>query len=104
MDLWFVVHNLEKFSSNPDKSHFEYFVHLLRYIRDNKNLGFRYYAKIHDAPLYDLLRQDIINTENQLMLLYDYICLGYLDTGISTGVYIVFIKVDQLIISHMFQV
>ena len=39
VDLIFAVHNLEKFSENPGKVHFEGLVHLLRYIRDNNNLA-----------------------------------------------------------------
>ena len=42
----FSVHKLAEFSSNPDNVHFEGLVHLLRYIRDNKKLGLKYYAKI----------------------------------------------------------
>ena len=34
----YAVHKLAKFSSNPDKLHFEGLFHLLRYIRDKKNL------------------------------------------------------------------
>ena len=40
----FAVHKLAKFSSNHGKVHFEGLVHLLRYIRDNKTLGLKYYA------------------------------------------------------------
>ena len=73
MDLCVVVHNLAKISSNPGKVHFEVLVHLLRYIRDNKNLGLRYYAKIEGESISDLLIQDSINTENQFMVFYDSI-------------------------------
>ena len=69
--LGFSIHKLENFSSNPGEVHFEGLVHLLRYIRDNKNLGLKYSANIEDVPLSDLLRQDIIKTENQLTVLYD---------------------------------
>ena len=41
LDLSFSVHNLAKFSANPDKVHFEGLIHLLRYIRDNKTLGLK---------------------------------------------------------------
>ena len=51
VDLFFSVQKFSKFSSNPGKVHFEGLVHLLRYIRDNDNLGLIYYAKIEDAPL-----------------------------------------------------
>ena len=73
MDLCFALHNLEQFLSNTVKVKFEGLVHLLRYIRDNKNLRLKYYAKIEEAPLYDLLRQAIIKNENQLMVFSDSI-------------------------------
>ena len=44
VDLSFAVHKLAKFSDNPGKVHFEGLVRLLRYIRDNKTLGLKYYA------------------------------------------------------------
>ena len=44
VDLSFTVHKLAKFSSNPGKVHFEGLALLLRYIRDNKTSGLKYYA------------------------------------------------------------
>ena len=67
VDLSFAVHNLEKFSANPGKVHFEGLLHILRYIKYNKTLGLKYYADMNDAPVSDLLRQASIKTENQLM-------------------------------------
>ena len=69
VDLSFAVHKLEKFSLNPGKVHFEVLVHLLRYIRENMTLGLNYYADIKDAPLYELLRQANINTDNQFIFI-----------------------------------
>ena len=63
-------------------------VHLLRYIMDNKTLVLNYYDKMKDVPLYDLLRQNIIKTENQLIVFSDYIWKDCTETGISTGKYI----------------
>ena len=54
--LSFAVNKLAKFSAKPGKVHFEGLVHLLRYIRDNKNLGLKYYADLNDAPVTDILR------------------------------------------------
>ena len=59
------------FSSNPGKVQFEGLVHLLRYIRDNNNLGLKYYANIEYVPISDLLRQYRIRNGGQLMVLYD---------------------------------
>ena len=67
MDLSFAVHKLANFSANPGKVHFEGFVHLLIYIRDNKTLGLKYYDGLNDAPVTDLLRQANIKTKNHLM-------------------------------------
>ena len=65
VDFRFVVHNLEKFSSNPGKIHSEGLVHLLRYIRDNNTLGLKYYSDMNDAPLSYLLLYTSIKNENQ---------------------------------------
>ena len=59
-----------KFSSNPDKEHFEGLVHILRYIRYNKTLGLKCYVNINDALVSDLLRQASIKTENHLMAFF----------------------------------
>ena len=67
VDLIFAVQKLAKFSANPGKVHFEGLIHLLRYIRDNKNFGLKYYADLNDAPVTDLLRQTNIKTNNHLM-------------------------------------
>ena len=67
VDLSFAVHKLAKFSDNPGKVHFEGLVHLLRYIRDNKTLGLKYYADLNDEPVTDILIQANIKTNNNLM-------------------------------------
>ena len=60
-----------------------------RYIMENKNFGLIYYANMEDAPLYELLRQSRIKTENQLMVFHDSICQDCPDTGRIAGAYIV---------------
>ena len=62
----------------------------MRYIRDNKNLGLKYYVDMNDAPVTDLLRQDNIKTENHLMAFYDSSWKYFPGTGRSTGAYIIF--------------
>ena len=79
-----------KFSANLGKVHFEGLVHLLRYIRDNKTLGLKYYADLNDAPVTDLLRKANIKTKNHLMDFSDSSCQDCPDTGRSTGAYIIF--------------
>ena len=57
---------------------------------ENKTLGLKYYSYTGDAPVYDLLRQASINTENQLMDFSDSSWQDFPDTGRSTGAYIIF--------------
>ena len=64
----FAAHKLATISSNTGKVHLEVLIHLLRYIRDNKTLKLKYYADMKDSPLSNLLRQEIMNTDNQLMV------------------------------------
>ena len=81
---------MAKFSANPGKVHFEVLVHLLRYIRDNKTLGLKYYADLNDEPVTDLLRQANINTNNSLMAFSDSSWQDFPDTGRSTGASIIY--------------
>ena len=90
MDLSFVVHKLAKFSENPGKVHFEGYVHILRYVRDNKTLGLKYYAYMNDSPVADLLRKSSIKTENHLMDFSDSSWQYCLDTSRITVAYIIF--------------
>ena len=85
MDLSFAVHKLAKFSANPGKLHSEGLVHLLRYIRDNKTLGLKYYEDLNDAPVTDLLRQANIKTKNHSMVFSNSSWLDFPDTGRSRG-------------------
>ena len=85
----FAVHKLERFSSNTSKVYFEGLVNFLRYNRENKTLGLKYYADMKYAPSSYLLRQSNINTENQLMELSDSSWEYFPVTGISTGVYMI---------------
>ena len=63
---------------------------MLRYIRDNKTLGLKYYADINDAPVTDLLRQASIKTKNHSMDFSDSSWQDFPDTGKSIGAYIIF--------------
>ena len=67
VDLSFSVHKLETLSANPSKVHFEGLIDPLRYIRDNKLFGLKYYVNMNDVPVTDLLRKVSIKTENQFM-------------------------------------
>ena len=84
------MHKLEKFSAKLGKVHFEGLVHILRYIRENKTLGLKYYADMNDAPVFDLLRQASIKTENHLMDFSYYSCQYCPYSGRSIGAYVIF--------------
>ena len=90
MDSSFSVQKVARFSANHGKVHFEGLVYLLRYIRENKTLGLKYYADFNDALVNDLLRQANIKTKNHLMDFSDSSWQDFPDTGRSTGAYIIF--------------
>ena len=90
VDLIFAVHKLANLSSNPGKVQFEGLVYLLRYIRDNKTLGLKYYAYMNDAPVSDLLIQASIKTYYHLMDFSSSSWQDCPDTGRSTWAYIIF--------------
>ena len=90
MDLSFAVHKLSIVSENPGKVHFEGLIHLLKYIRDNKTLGLKYFADINYAPVNDILRQANIKTKNHLMAISGSSWKDCPDTGRSTGSYVIF--------------
>ena len=84
------MNKLKKFSANPIKVHCGGLVLLLSYIRENKTLGLKYYADLNEAPVSDILRQAVNNTENHLMAYYDSSWQDCAYTGIITGAYIIF--------------
>ena len=57
VDLCFVVHTQANVSPNPGRLHFEGLVHLLIYNSNNKKLGIKYYFRIDNAPLSNILVQ-----------------------------------------------
>ena len=71
-------------------------VHILKYIRNNKTLGLKYYDDMKDAPSSELLRQASIKAENKLMAFYNSSCQYCPDTVRSTEVHIIFYK-DEII-------
>ena len=94
--LSFSVHKLANVSSNPGKVHFKQLVHLLRYIRDNKTLGLKYYADTNDAPVSEFFRQASIITKNQFMAFSNSSQQDFPDTSRSTGAYIIFYQGGQI--------
>ena len=62
----------------------------MRYIIENKTLGFKYYADMNDAMVSDLLRQASIKTKNHLMDFSDSSWQHCPDTGRSTWAKMIF--------------
>ena len=69
--LEFCSTQVRNVSADPGKVHFEGWIHLSRYIRDNKTLVLKYYADLNDAPVSDLLRQASIKKNNYFMAISD---------------------------------
>ena len=59
-------------------------------------MGFKYYADMNDAPIYELLRQASIKTENHLMDFSDSSWQDCPDTGRSIIAYIIFYQVGPI--------
>ena len=103
VDLSFAVHKLAIFSSNHGEVHFEVLVHLLWYIRDNKTLELKYYADLNDAPLFHLLRQAIIKTDNHLIDISDSSWHYFPNIFRSTGAYVIFYQGETMDnVTHVF--
>ena len=83
------MNKLAKFSANHGNVHFEVSVNLLRYIRDNKTLGLKYYVDINDAQVSDLLRKASTKNESKLIAFSDSSRKDCPDTGRSTVAYII---------------
>ena len=64
-------------------------------------MGLKDYNKIDNAPVSDILIHARIKTENQLMVFSYSIWQDCPGTGKSTGSYMLFIKVEQLIVAHI---
>ena len=58
--------------------------------KHTRNIDLTSNTDMYDAPLSDMLRQDIIKTDNQLIGLSDSSWQDCPDTGKSTGKYIIF--------------
>ena len=103
MDLSFAVHKLAKFSSNPERVHFDVLVHLLSSIRDNQNLVLKYYAGMKDAPLSDMQIKSSVNTKNQFMAFLILVGNIFQTLAELQDYTLYFIKVGQLTMAKNLQ-
>jgi hypothetical protein len=74
----------------PGKTHFNELVHLLRYLRDNNNYGVRYFSDYSTSPLFNHLQAYDISTDQRLIVMSDSSWNDDVDTGRSTGCFLIF--------------
>ncbi len=83
MDIVYAVNKLAKYTQKTGKAHFGVFIHLLRYLRDNKFHGLRYYSNIKEAPLTRMLRDQNISQRHLFYGHSDFSWNDDQDTGCS---------------------
>jgi hypothetical protein len=88
-DIIYAVNKLAKFTRNPGKKHFEALIHLLRYLRDNPNLGVTFYSDEKRSPIYQSLMENNIVPRGPLFAFSDSSWNDDIDTGRSTGCYLI---------------
>ena len=89
VDLAYSVPKLAKFLKYPGRKHFQALIHVLRYIKSKPNLGLKYYSDFLQSPLYELLRNQEIQFKNFIISFSDSSWQDCIDTGKSTGSYII---------------
>jgi hypothetical protein len=67
----------------------EALLNLLRYLRDNMNLGLRFYSDINTSPVTRLLSSNRIPLDNPLIAFSDSSWNDDIDTGRSTGCFMI---------------
>ncbi len=88
-DIIYAVNKLAKFTRNPGKKHFEALIHLLRYLRDNPNLGVAFYSDEKRSHIYQSLMKNNIVPRGPLFAFSDSSWNDDIDTGRSTGCYLI---------------
>ena len=91
-DLTFAVTKLAKFMKYPGREHFKALLRTLKYVRDNANLGLKYYHQWNESPVYTILKSNDIMTTHNLFGTHDSSWQDCPDTGKSTGCYIHFMQ------------
>ena len=89
-DITFAVTKLAKFMRSPGRPHFKALIHLLGYLRDNAEYGLKYYRKIEDSAVHELLCQNDITDKHNMFGMCDSSWQDCVDTGRSTGSYMIF--------------
>ncbi len=88
-DISYAVNKLAKYTRKPGRNHFEALLHLLRYLRDNDNLGLQYYSNIQEAPLTKMLTTQNVSDQHLFYGFSDSSWNDDQDSGRSTGCFII---------------
>jgi len=88
-DIIYAVNKLAKLTRKPGKTHFEALIHLLRYLCDNTLCGVRFYCKISDSPIYQMLLRQNIQEKHLLFGFTNSSWNDDQDSGRSRGCFII---------------
>jgi hypothetical protein len=77
------------FTRHPGVNHMEDLSHLLRYLRDNMYFCLKFYSDINMSPVTRLLSSNGISLDNPLITFSDSSWNDDIDTGRSTGCFII---------------
>jgi hypothetical protein len=89
-DILHAVNKLAKYTRKPGKTHFDALIHTLRYLRDNCNLGVTFYSDVTRSPVYQILKEQQLATNHFLFTFSDSSWNDDIDTGRSTGAFLVY--------------
>jgi hypothetical protein len=88
-NIVYTVNKLAKFTRQPGRNHYEALLHLLRYLRDNAQLGIKFYSDLSRAPLVAMLKSQKIEQTQPFFGFSDSLWNNDADSGRSTGCFII---------------
>jgi hypothetical protein len=88
-DITFAVNKLAKYSKKPGKMHFEAILHVLCYLRDNSLVGIKFHSNTMESPITQMLTSQNIQQSHPFFTFSDSSWNDDVDTGRSTGCFIV---------------
>ena len=92
-DITFAVSKLAKFSNSPGKRHFQDLIWLIGYVQNSCDKGIRFYSKLKDSPVHQLLKENNIEENtSHLVTFSDASWQDDTDTGRSTCGRITFLQ------------
>jgi hypothetical protein len=89
-DITYAVVKFAKYTRCPGVAHMEALLHILRYLRDNMYLGLKFYSDITMSPVPRLLSSNGISLDNPLCTFTDSSWNDDIDTGSSSGCFMIF--------------